>query len=334
MINRDRPYLNGVCPHLAVVVLALVLSFAAYAQSGKLYRIGFLETTSATANRVNLDALLRGLKERGYAEGKNLIIDYRSADGRAERFPEMASELARAKPDVIVTRGTAAALAAKNLRSIPVVMATSADPVGPGIVASLARPGGNVTGLTAIVSELGGKRMELLKELLPTARRIGFIAGMSTNPSSQGQWNEVDRAARSLGMEARVLDVRDGQTLQRAFEQAKELGIDALLTTGEALTLANRRAMGELALKHRVPVIYPAREFVEAGGLISYGVHYPDLYYRSASYIDKILKGAKPGDLPIEQPTKLELVINMKAAKALGITIPRGVLLRADEVIE
>jgi putative ABC transport system substrate-binding protein len=312
--------------------LALSLG-AAHAQSGKVYRIGMLETTSASANRTNLDALLRGLREAGYVEGKNLIIDYRSAEGRSERFAELASDLIRAKPDVIMTRGTPAALAAKKAGTIPVVMTAAANPVGTGIVANLARPGGNVTGLSTIVNELHGKRLELIKELLPTAKRIGSIYNLS-NPNSASQVKSVEDAARSLGLQAEMFDARDAESLKRALEAARGRGVDALLLSAEAIISANRPTIVEFAAKHKVFAMYSAREFVEDGGLISYGVHYQDLYYRAASYVAKILKGAKPGDLPIEQPTKLELVINLKTAKALGIRIPREFLTRADEVIQ
>jgi putative ABC transport system substrate-binding protein len=315
-----------------VLACSLALPFAACAQSGKVYRIGMLETTSESANRANMEALLRGLREAGYVEGKNLVIDYRSADGRSDRFAELAIDLVRAKPDIIVTRGTPAALAAKKAGAVPIVMTGAANPVGTGIVGNLARPGGNVTGLSTLVNELHGKRMELIRELLPTARRIGFLSNMA-NPNVQFQMKELERAARTLGFEARVLDARDADSLNRALEAARAQGVDALLTTVEAVVSANRGAIVEFAAKHKLPAIYSSREFVQDGGLISYGVNYPDLYYRAASYIAKILKGTKPGDLPIEQPTKLELVINLKTANALGIKIPRDLLLRADEVI-
>jgi putative ABC transport system substrate-binding protein len=316
-----------------VFVLALALSFAAYAQSGKVYRIGLLETTSASANRTNLDAFLRGLREAGYVEGKNVIIDYRSADGRSERFAELAADLVRAKPDVIVTRGTPAALAAKNAGAVPVVMAASAEPVATRLVSNLARPGGNVTGLTTIVNELQGKRIELIKQLLPSAKDIAYL-GNSLNPNAGRQWQEAEQSARSLGLKAKFYEARDAETLNRSLEAVMADGMGVLLVSVEAVLAANRGAIVDFAAKHKLPAMYSAREFVDSGGLISYGVHYPDLYYRAASYVDKILKGAKPGDLPIEQPTKLELIINLKTAKTLGIAVPQGLLLRADAVIE
>jgi putative ABC transport system substrate-binding protein len=316
----------------ALLACSLAVSFAAHAQSGRIYRIGMLETTSASANRANLEALLRGLREAGYVEGKNLVIDYRSAEGRSERFAELARDLVRAKPDIIVTRGTPAALAAKKSGTIPVVMTAVANPVGNGLVENLARPGGNVTGLSTIVNELHGKRMELIKELAPTAKRIGFVINLA-NPNGSSQVKEIERAGRSLGMEVQVFDARDAQSLNDALDAARARSVDALLMSMEAVVAANRRSIIDYSAKYKLPAMYSAREFADDGGLISYGVHYPGLYYRAAWYIDKILKGAKPGDLPIEQPAKLELVINLKTAKALGISIPQGLILRADEVI-
>jgi putative ABC transport system substrate-binding protein len=317
---------------IAGLLCALAVSFAAHAQSGKVYRIGMLETTAAPANRANLDAFLRGLREAGYVEGRNLIIDYRSADGRPERFPELAADLVRAKPDIIVTRGTPATLAAKAAGSIPIVMTTSADPVGGRVVPNLARPGGNVTGLTTLVSELGATRLEILRELVPPGSRIAALLNLG-NPTGEGERKQIEHAARSLGLQATVLDVRDADALNRALETAREQGASALLINADAVVMANRRAIIDFAARHKLPAMYSAGEFVQEGGLMSYGVHYPQLYYRAASYVDKILKGAKAGDLPIEQPTQLSLVISLKTAKALGIAIPREVLLRADEVI-
>ena len=318
---------------IVALLCALAISFAAGAQSGKVYRIGFLETTPASANRANLDALLRGLREAGYVEGRNLVIDYRSADGSPARFPELAQNLVRAKPDVIVTRGTQATLAAKAAGSIPIVMTGSSDPVASGIAANLAHPGGNVTGLTSIVSELAVKRIEILKQLVPNARSIAVVLNMGNRPAAE-QWKQIERAAGSLGVEVRLFDARDRDKAHDAVDIAVKQGTSALLASADAISDANRSLSIDLAARHKLPAIYPSRAFVDAGGLMSYGVHYPDLYYRAASYIDKILKGAKAGDLPIERPTKLEFVINLKTAKALGLVVPRELLLRADEVIQ
>jgi putative ABC transport system substrate-binding protein len=318
---------------IAGFLCALALSFAAFAQSGKVYRIGLLETSSASANRTNLDALLRGLREAGYVEGQNIVIDYRSVDGRSERFAELAADLVRAKPDVIITRGTAATLAARNAGSIPIVMTSSADPVGSRVVASLAKPGGNVTGLTSIVSELDAKRVEILKQLLPEAKRFAVLLNMG-NPTSAGQRKTIEQAAGSLGVEPLFFDIRDPEGLHGAFDAAAKQGARAVIDDVDVVTSVNPRLVIDLAAGHKLPVIFVNRNYVEAGGFMSYGVHYPHLYHRAASYVDRILKGAKAGDLPVERPTKVEFVINLKTAKALGIAIPRELTLRADEVIQ
>jgi putative tryptophan/tyrosine transport system substrate-binding protein len=303
-------------------------------QAGKVYRVGVLETTSITSNAANLDAFRRGLRELGYIEGQNLTIEYRSADGRDDRFPELAIELVRLKVNVIVTRGTPAALAAKNATgTIPIIMASSGDPVGTSIVTSLAHPGGNVTGLSAFATEIQGKQLELLKEIVPRVARIAFLFNMS-NPVVQAQWKEAEPLARSVGLQPQLLDVRTARDLEPAFEAALRQRAGALIVGIDALTQANRGQIVEASAKRHLPTISREREFADAGGLVSYGVHYADSYRRAAVYLDKIFKGAKPADLPIEQPIKLELVINLKTAKALGLTIPQSVLGRADEVIQ
>jgi putative ABC transport system substrate-binding protein len=297
-------------------------------------RIGMLETIPPQTNAANFDALRKGLRELGYDEGRSLIIEYRSADGRAERFPALAAELVRLNVDVIVTRGTPSALAARNAtRTIPIVMASVGDVIGTGLAVSLARPGGNVTGLTAINTDTEGKRLELLKEMVPSLVRIAALYNMA-NPTLALRWKEVELAARALGAESQLLDVRKPEDIAPAFAAATAQRAGGLLTAYDALIQANQRTILELAAKHRLPAIYPTKEFVESGGLMAYGVSYPDLYRRAATYIDKIFKGAKPADLPIEQPTRFELVINPKAAKALGLTVPPTLLARADEVIE
>jgi len=301
-------------------------------QAGKVYRIGILETIPAAQNAANLDALRKRLRDLGYAEGRSLVIEYRSADGRAERFPALASELVRLKVDLIVTRGTPAAKAAKSATgTIPVVMAATGEPLA--VVASLARPGGNITGVTTFSTELTAKRIELLKELVPSLSRVALLHNMG-NPVAPPEWEETKTAARSLGLQAELLDVRSQDDLGRAFELAVRQHVDALLIGIDGLTQMHQQTIVDLAARNRLPAVYPAREFVEAGGLIAYAVNYPDLYFRAASLIDKIFKGAKPAELPVEQPTKFELVINLKTAKVLGLTIPQSVLLRADELIQ
>ena len=300
-------------------------------QTGKVYRIGMLERTSEAIGAANLGGFRQGLRELGYVEGKNLIIEYRSADGRDERFPSLAAELVRLKVDLILTRGTPAALAAKNATgTIPVVIIGVGDPVGQGVVASLARPGGNVTGLSAVVTELYAKRVQLLRDLVPRAARIAALFNMS-NPAIPPQWKEVETAARSLSLQPQLLDVRKPEDLGPAFDAATRHRADMLVVGLETLTLTSQQTIVDLAAKHRLPAMYASTEF--AGGLIVYGVHYPDQYRLAAGFADKIFKGARPADLPVEQPTKFEMVVNLKTAKALGLTIPQSVLGRADEVI-
>jgi putative ABC transport system substrate-binding protein len=291
-----------------------------------------LETLPAAQSATNFDTLRKGLRDLGYIEGRNLVIEYRSADGRAERFPDLASELVRLKVDLIVTRGTPAAKAAKNAtETIPVVMVAMGAPLA--VVASLAHPGGNMTGLTTFSTVLTGKRIELLKELNPSLSRVALLHDMG-NPVGPPQWEETKTAARSLGLEAELLDVRSEEGLRGAFEVAVQHHADALLVGITGLTQMYQRTIIDLAARNRLPAVYSAREFVEAGGLMAYGINYADLYLRAASFIDKIFRGAKPADLPVEQPAKFELVINLKTAKALGIVVPHELLLRADEAIE
>src|SRR5437867_4747514 len=322
-----RTFIGGIAGGLLAAPVA-----ARAQQVAKVYRIGILETIPAPLNAANLDALRKGLRDLGYVEGRNLIIEYRSADGRAERFPDLASELVRLKVDLIVTRGTPAARAAKNATgTIPVVMATMGDPRA--IVASFAHPGHNITGVTTFSTELTAKRIELLKELVPNLSRVALLHNMG-NPAAPPEWEETKTAARSLGLQAELLDVRSQGDLGRAFELAVRQRVDALVIGADGLTQMHQQTIVDLVARNRLPASYPAREFVEAGGLIAYAVNYPDHCSRFASFVDKIFKGAKPADLPVEQPTKFELVINLRTAKALGLTIPQSMRLRADEVIQ
>jgi putative tryptophan/tyrosine transport system substrate-binding protein len=311
----------------------LTTPLAAEAQQlGKPYRIGVLERTSTAVNAANVNAFRQGLRERGYVEGERFVIEYRSADGRDAQFPVLAAELVQLKVDLILTRGTPAALAARNATAtIPVVFTGVGDPVGQGIVASLAHPGRNITGLSAAVTEIFPKRVQLIRELVPKAARIAALFNMS-NPALPSQWREVERAARSLGVEANLLDVRKAEDLVPAFDAATRQRADALVVGLDTLTQANQQLIVDLAAKRRLPAIYASMEF--AGGLAVYGVNYPEMYRQAASFADKIFKGAKPADLPVEEPTKVELVINLKTANALGLTIPQSVLFRADHVIE
>ena len=310
----------------------LAAPLAARAQQvAKVYRIGILETIPAAQNTAKFDALRKGLRDLGYVEGRNLVIEYRSADGRAERFPALASELVRLKVDLIVTRGTPAAKAAKSATgTIPVVMAAMGEPLA--VVATLAHPGGNITGLTTFSIELTGKRVEVIKELVPSLSRVALFQNMS-NPVAPPEWEETKKAAHSLGLQAELLDVRSQGDLGRAFELAVRQHVEALVIGIDGLTQMHQQTIVDLAASNRLPAIYPDRAFVDGGGLIAYAVNYPDLYFRAAGLIDKIFKGAKPAELPVQQPTKFEVVINLKTAKALGIAIPQSLLLRADEVI-
>jgi putative ABC transport system substrate-binding protein len=313
---------------------ALASPFASFAQQGKVWRIGVLETVPRELNAAYFNAFLQGLRELGYVEGRSIVFEYRSADGRQERFPALADELVRLKVDMIVTRGTPAALAAKKAtKSIPLVMAGAGDPVGSGIVATLARPGGNITGLSALNVEISAKRVELLMELIPGIARIACLFDMS-NPVNPPQWKETERAVQSRKIRTLLFDLRNAEDLRNALDTAAKQQVGALIVGLDDLTRANRRRIVELAAQHRLPAIYGAGEFVDAGGLISYSTSFGDFYYRAATYVDKILKGAKPADIPVEQPTKFELVINMKTAKALRIKIPNSILVQVTKVIE
>jgi putative ABC transport system substrate-binding protein len=320
---------------ITLIVGAAAWPLAARAQQPiKRYRIGMLETISEVLNAANLAAFRNSLRDLGYIEGQNLFIDYRSADGRAERFPEMATELLYSNVDLIVTRGTPASLAVKNAApTIPVVMAAVAEPLESGLVAGLARPGGNVTGLSSFAAVLDAKRVELLREAVPGIARIAAFMNMG-NPVQLGEWKEIETAAQSMGIQPQLIDVRKVEDIGPAFDAATREHADALVVGIDAIMQANSKHITDLAAKRRLPAIYASREFVETGGLLAYGVSYPDLYRRAAIYVDKILKGAKPADLPVEQPTKFELVINLKTAKLLGLTVPPTLLAQADDVIE
>jgi putative ABC transport system substrate-binding protein len=303
-------------------------------QPAKSRRIGILETVSPSLNMNNLDELRRGLRELGYIENQNFVLEYRSAVGDARNLAALADDLVRLGVDLIVTRGTPAARAAKNAtETIPIVMAAIGEPLGVGVVESLARPGGNLTGLSAFVTELAGKRVELVKELRPEGSTVALLHNMG-NPVVLQQWEETKRAAQALGIEAILLDVRIRDDILPAFEMAGARRVGTLLVGIDGLIQVNRQLIADLAAKQRLAAIYPSKEFVDVGGLMAYGVSYPDLYFRSATFIDKIFRGAKAGDLPVEQPTKLELIINLKAAKALGLDVPPTLVARADEVIE
>jgi ABC-type uncharacterized transport system substrate-binding protein len=314
---------------------ALAWTGAARAQApAKVPRIGFLSATSPSAIAARVEAFRRGLRELGYVEGKNIVIEWRYAEGKLDRLSELAAELVRLKVDVIVSAGPPPTRAAKEATAtIPIVMAFDSDPVGNRFVASLARPRGNITGLSALFAELGGKGLEILSEVVPKLSRVAVL-GTSTSPTYAPAMREIELAAKSLKLQVQYIDVLDSKDIETAFREANKGRAQAFLTLGSPILDFGRAHVTDLAVKNRLPAIYPQIEFTEAGGLMYYGANTPDLFRRAATYVDKILKGAKPDDLPVEQPTKLELVINLKAAKQIGLTIPPNVLARADKVIK
>jgi putative ABC transport system substrate-binding protein len=302
-------------------------------QAGKLPTIGYLISGTPEGQRAWAAAFVQRLRELGWIEGRTVAIEYRWGEGRSERFAEVAAEFVRLKVDVILAGGTEAALAAKRATSvIPIVFPSAGDPVGSGLVASLARPGGNVTGLSNLGSGLAAKRLELLREVVPDLRRLAVMANVDYS-GGLTERDEIDAAARTLGLEIISLPIRRMEDVAAAFEGLKGRA-EALYTVGDPLSHAHRLRINTFALAARLPTMFPQREYVEAAGLMSYGTNYLDLNRRAAEYVDKILRGAKPGDLPVQQPTKFDLVVNLATAKALGLTIPESFLTRADEVIE
>jgi putative ABC transport system substrate-binding protein len=303
--------------------------------AGKVNRIGHLSGRSQAGTRALLEAFRAGLRDLGYVEGRHFVLDTRYAEGKVDRLPALAQELLQARPDVLLVATTPGTLAAKAATStVPIVMVLVADPIGAGIVPSLARPGGNITGVTNIVAELAGKRLEILKELLPGASRIAVLV----NPNSQNaplQLRSAEDAARRLGVEIHpVLEVRSAADLERAFEGAVRAHAAAAIRMIDPLVFMLRQETAALAVRHRLPVIYPTREDVEAGGLVAYGANVPQQFRQAAGLVDRILRGAKPADLPIEQPTRFDLVFNLKAARALHLVVPPALLHRADHLIE
>jgi putative tryptophan/tyrosine transport system substrate-binding protein len=317
-----------------LVALALAPFHLAEAQQPKVPRIGFLSAVSPSNISARMEAFRQGLHELGYVEGQNIVIEYRYAEGKLDRVNELTADLIRLKVDIIVSAGPAITRSAKKATdTIPIVMAFDSDPVGSGFIASLARPGGNITGLSALFPEISGKQLELLKETVPRLSRV-TVFGNSTEPANRSSLKELELAAEVLVVHLQNLDVLDLKDIETAFQTATKGHADAVLVLTSAITNFQRKLIAELAVKSRLPAIYYAPEFVEDGGLMSYGVSIPDLFRRAATYVDKILKGRKPADLPVEQPTKFEFVINLKAAKQIGLTIPPNVLVRADKVIK
>ena len=302
-------------------------------QSGKLQTIGFMGQSTRSAASEWVAPFVQRLRELGRIEGRTVTIEYRWAEGREERIAQIAAEFVRLKVDIVVTSGTPEVLAAKQATSvIPIVFATAGDPVANGLIDSLARPGGNVTGLSLQSNDIAGKRLGLLREVVPGLGRLAILANVS-NPFSVLELGETRAAARMLGLEADSLEIRQGEDIATAFEAVKGRA-EAVYVCTDGLVNANRIRINTLALAARLPTMHGYRDYVEAGGLMSYGANLPDLFRRSADYVDKILRGAKAGDIPVEQPTKFDLAINLTTAKALGLKIPESFLLRADEVIE
>jgi ABC-type uncharacterized transport system substrate-binding protein len=321
-----------ICWLLATILLATSSSAQGQQPAAKIPRIGFQFDSPLSAVAARVEGFRRGLRELGYVEGKNIIIEWRSAEGKPERRNEIAADWARLKVDIIVTGGPTTTSAAKEATStIPIVMAFDNDPVGNGFVASLARPGGNITGLSTLAPDISGKQLELLKEVLPRLSRVAVV-GSSTTPGNAQSLKETELAARALVVQLQYLDVRDPKDIETAFRAAGKGRADSVLVLTSPVINPYRKEIAELAVKNRLPAIYSTPEFVEHG-LMSYSVSFTDLYRRAATYVDKILKGAKPADLPVEQPTKFEFVVNLKAAKQIGLTIPPNVLARADKVI-
>jgi putative tryptophan/tyrosine transport system substrate-binding protein len=319
---------------LLITVLLIAFSSTEAQQPTKIPRIGFLGASSPSAISARIEAFRLGLRELGYVEGKNIVIEYRYAEGKLDRLPGLAAELVRLGVDVIVLAGPASIRPAKEATStIPIVMANDADPVGSGVVASLARPGGNITGLSNLAPEISGKRLELLKEIVPRLSRLAIV-GTSTTSGTAQVLKEMEPAAGVFKVQLQYLDVLSPKDIETVFRAASKGRADAVLVLQGGVFNAQRKQIVDLAVRSRLPAIYHAPEWVEDGGLMSYGVSVTDLYRRAATFVDKILKGAKPADLPVEQPKKFEFIINLKAAKQIGLTIPPNVLARADKVIK
>ena len=332
--------LNNRCPAasstFALCALLFVLCGSVHAQQkDKVFRIGFLDPSNASGSAVDVDVFRQELRNLGWVEGKNISIEYRFAELKPERVAELAAELVRLKVALIVTSGNPPALEAKKATStIPIVMVISGDPVGLGLVASLGRPGGNVTGVSTLAVELNTKKLEILKDAIPKLDRVGLLQGSSYNPGVEQQLKELRVAAPALKVKLEEIKTEfDPQSLETAFKTAKQKQVKAIMTTSTRNFLAGRKQIVELAGKYRLPAIYFSKEYVDEGGLMSYGADFGDLFRRAAQYVDKILKGAKPGDLPVQQATTFELVINLKTANQIGLTIPPNVLARADRVI-
>ena len=319
---------------IVAIVIGLATHPAAAQQPGNIPRIGYLDANPISDGMARSEAFRRGLRERGYVEGKNIIIVWRSAEGKRDRLPDLAAELVRLGVDIIVTAGASTTRAAKKATSeIPIVIAQHSDPVGAGFVASLARPGGNITGLSTLAPEISSKQIQLLKDINPKLSRV-WVIGTSTRPGNAQALGEIERAAEALGVEIKYHDVLNAKDVVPAFAAARRTRAEAILVLAGRILMRQRTQIVDLVAESRLLAIYAFPVYVESGGLMSYGVRRSDLFRSAAGYVDKILKGAKPSDLPVQQPTKFEMVINLKTAKALGITFPPSIMLVADKVIE
>jgi putative ABC transport system substrate-binding protein len=320
---------------LVAILLVTAGTLAEAQQAGKVPRIGFLSGSTPSSMKARTEAFRQGLRDLGYVEGKNIVIEWRFGEGKRDRFPALAAELVRLKVDLIVTAGALVTRAAKEATStIPIVMAQDPDPVGSGFIASLARPGGNITGLSRLAPELSGKQLELLKEIVPKLSRVA-VFGTSTRPGNSEMLREVELAAGAFGVQLQYLDILSPKDIETAFQAAvRERADGALWFVTGSIGNPHRKKIADLAVSSRLPVMYFEPADVESGGLMAYTVDFTDLDRRAATYVDKILKGRKPADLPVEQATKFEFIINLKAAKQIGLTIPPNVLARADKVIK
>jgi putative tryptophan/tyrosine transport system substrate-binding protein len=321
---------------ILVVIVSLLLepALAQAQQPKKVARIGYLSGPSPFTSPARRKAFLQGLRDLGYEEGKTIVIEWQYAEGKFDRLPALAAELVRLKVDIIVTSGPGPTRSAREATlTLPIVMAQDPDPVGNGFVASLARPGGNITGLSSLAPELSGKQLEVMKEIVPRLSRVA-VFGTSTSPGNAQALREVELAAKAFGVKLQYLDVLSPKDIETAFRAAVKGRADAVLMIASPVLVLQRAQLADLAVKSRLPAIYPQTEYTEATGLMYYGTNTPELFRRAATYVDKILKGAKPADLPVEQPTKFEFIVNLKAAKQIGLTVPPNVLARADRVIK
>jgi putative ABC transport system substrate-binding protein len=325
---------KAILTSLLTTILLTTVSIAEAQQPTKVPRIGFLSAFSGSSLSARIEAFRQGLRELGYVEGKNVVIESRYAEGRLDRLTDLAAELVRLKVDVIVTGGPSPTRATKEATvTIPIVMALDNDPVGSGFVASLARPGGNITGLATLSPEISGKQLELLKEIVPRLSHVAVV-GTSSNPGNAQMLKETELAAGAFAVQLHYLDVEGPKDIETVFRAASKGRADAVLVLPNSVLLSQRAQLADLAAKNRLPAVYGQPEYVDAGGLMFYGASITEMFRRAATYVDKILKGAKPADLPVEQPTKFEFVISLKAAKQIGLTIPPNVLARADRVIK